>query len=99
MTHDGQPIYRVVGYTAEGTAVTADKVANSYNYSARTNGTAVASLILGLVCPPLAIPFGHIARQQILDTGERGDGLAIAGLVLGYVSIALCAIAVLVIAL
>ena len=30
---------------------------------------------------------GHIARRQIRQTAERGDGLATGGLVLGYMAI------------
>jgi hypothetical protein len=52
---------------------------------------AIASLILGIlfVLFPLSIPavvFGHIALSQIKRSAGRlgGAGLAIAGLVLGY---------------
>jgi len=38
--------------------------------------------------PLLAIPFGHIARSQIRRTGEQGSGVALAGLILGYLSLA-----------
>jgi hypothetical protein len=37
----------------------------------------------------LAVIFGHIALSQIRHTGQGGRGLAIAGLVLGYVGLAL----------
>jgi hypothetical protein len=57
----------------------------------RTSGLAIASLVCG-ICQlgfPLpisivAIFLGHSARRRIRQTGERGDGLAGAGLVLGY---------------
>lgn len=60
-----------------------------------TSGVAVASLIcgiaefftLGIAAVP-AVILGHVARANIKRTGERGDGLAIAGLVLGYLGIA-----------
>jgi len=62
----------------------------------RTNGLAVASLVCGVVqffvplpASILAIVFGHIARGQIRRTGENGDGLALAGLVLGWVELVL----------
>jgi hypothetical protein len=49
---------------------------------------AVASLVCSLVCLGfLGIIFGHIAVSQINRTGEEGKGLAIAGLVIGYVSL------------
>lgn len=41
--------------------------------------TAVLGLgIVGIIC-------GHIARSQIRRTGDAGDGLALAGLIVGYV--------------
>lgn len=64
-----------------------------------TNAFAVAALVLGILgwtlLPVLgsvgAILFGHIARGQIrrADGREDGDGLAQAGLILGWVSIGL----------
>jgi hypothetical protein len=59
-----------------------------------TNGLAIAALVLGIlwlywVGSILAVIFGHIALSQIRHTGQRGRGLAIAGLVLGYVGLAL----------
>ena len=63
---------------------------------AKTNGFALASLICGLAPfifgPPAAIPaivFGHVARHQIKRTGEQGAGLALAGLILGWVTVIL----------
>ena len=41
----------------------------------------------------LAIVFGHLARGQIRRTGEKGDGLALAGLVLGWAEVVLISIA------
>ncbi|MBB1116708.1 DUF4190 domain-containing protein [Stenotrophomonas sp. W1S232] len=62
-----------------------------------TNGYAVASLVMGILgwsmIPLLgsigAIVFGHLARAQIRRQPQQGDGLALAGLILGWVSIAL----------
>ena len=61
------------------------------------NTLATAALVLGLfgVAIP-AIICGHIARGQIRRTGEHGDGLAVAGLVLGYGAIAFMAILIVV---
>lgn len=53
---------------------------------------AIASLVLSLVgIPLLGIIFGHVALVQIKRTNgyERGRGLAIAGLIIGYAEIAL----------
>ena len=40
----------------------------------------------GLTAIP-AVICGHIARRQMKQTAERGDGLATSGLVLGYMAI------------
>lgn len=55
-----------------------------------TNGMAIASLICAFVFWPLAIIFGHIALGQIRQSNgmQTGRGLAIAGLVLGYIALA-----------
>ena len=58
---------------------------------AGTNQYAVASLVCGVAGVLMGLPaipavvLGHISRRQIRRTGEQGDGLAVAGLVLGYV--------------
>jgi hypothetical protein len=52
-----------------------------------TNTYAIVALVLGLVLPPAAVPFGHVARAQIRRTGQRGSGMALAGLILGYYSL------------
>ncbi|WP_161987373.1 DUF4190 domain-containing protein [Prescottella subtropica] len=50
-----------------------------------TNTLAVLALVFGILGGVLAIPFGHIARRQIRRSGEDGNGLALAGLILGYI--------------
>lgn len=45
---------------------------------------AVAALISSFLVAPLGIVFGHIARHQIKRTGESGSGMALAGLIIGY---------------
>ncbi len=63
-----------------------------------TNGFAIASLVCGILflCAGifgsiLAVVFGHIALVQIKRSGdmESGRGLAIAGLVIGYIGLGL----------
>ena len=67
----------------------------------RTSGFAIASLILSLVWvfwlgSVLAVIFGHIALNEIRrDPAVRGRGLAVAGLVLGYVGLALLLLGIL----
>ena len=66
-------------------------------YSAKTNTLAIVSLVTSIVGLSLiGIITGHISMSQIKKTGEQGRGLAIAGLVIGYVGIALGIIAVMV---
>lgn len=50
-----------------------------------TNGFAIAALVSSLLCAPLGIVFGFVARGQIRRTGEQGDGLALAGIIIGIV--------------
>jgi hypothetical protein len=69
--------------------------AGTHIYSAvtgrqRTNTLALLSLIFGLFGFGLVpIVLGHIARAQVRRTGEAGRGMALAGLILGYVIVAL----------
>jgi hypothetical protein len=65
----------------------------------RVNGLAVASLVCGIgtfftmgVAAIPAVVLGHAARRTIRRTGERGDGVALSGLILGWAGIALFAI-------
>jgi peptidyl-prolyl cis-trans isomerase B (cyclophilin B) len=50
---------------------------------------AVAALVCAFLFAPLAILFGHLSLAQIKRTGEDGRGLAIAGLIIGYIATAL----------
>ncbi len=69
----------------------------------RVNGLAVASLVTGLFfwCCEIpgiaAIVLGHIALEQIEKSGgmQRGRGMAIAGIVLGWVGIGIVGVLVL----
>jgi hypothetical protein len=67
----------------------------------KTSGLAVASLVLGIAQLLVgifagipAIITGHLARNRIRQTGEKGAGLALAGLILGYIGVALTVIVV-----
>ena len=87
----------------ELTALTADLPAGAvptvwpvpvYQPPATTNSLARASLVLGvaefftmgLTAIP-AIICGHMAKREMRQTGQRGDGLATSGLVLGYMAV------------
>jgi len=88
---------------AELMALTADLPAGAmpaawpvpvYQPPTSTNSLARASVILGvaeffsmgLTAVP-AVICGHVAKREMRETGQRGDGLATAGLVLGYMAI------------
>jgi uncharacterized membrane protein len=69
-----------------------------------TSGKAIASLVLGIggflifpvVLSILAIVFGRSAKREIAERpGLGGAGLATAGIVLGWIGVALTVIAVL----
>ncbi|WP_051393556.1 DUF4190 domain-containing protein [Glycomyces arizonensis] len=54
---------------------------------------AIAAMVVGIVgaCNPIGILgliFGTIARRQIRETGEQGDGFAVTGIVLGWIGVA-----------
>lgn len=65
-----------------------------------TNGLAIASLVISIAALPLAclcygIPgvllgptgaiMGHVSRRQIQQDGQQGDGLALAGMIIGWI--------------
>jgi hypothetical protein len=51
-----------------------------------TNGLAIASLILSILgFSIVGAILGHVALSQIKRTNEAGSGLAIAGIILGWV--------------
>lgn len=74
----------------------------------RTEGTAVASLVLGIagfiICPLipsiLAIVFGNQAQGKIRqDPSLEGDGMAKAGVILGWIGVGLAALGILIVIL
>jgi hypothetical protein len=70
------------------------------SFVGKTNGLAVGALVaslLGLFCGVglvVGLVLGYIARRQIDDSGgvQRGRGLAVAAIVVGWVGIALAVI-------
>src|SRR5262245_59138218 len=65
-----------------------------YAATGGTNGMAIASLVLGIlwldwIGSTLALIFGYVALSQIKRRQQKGRGLAIAGIVLGWIGIAL----------
>lgn len=70
---------------------------SGYPMPGPTNGYAIASLVLGIlwiwwIGSVLALIFGYIARKQIMERNEGGNGLAIAGIVLGWVGVGVLAL-------
>jgi hypothetical protein len=71
-----------------------------------TNNLAVISLVVailsfvahivpfvgGAAMAIVAVITGHMARKQISQTGETGHGLATAGMIIGYIHLAILAI-------
>lgn len=71
---------------------TADTPAVAQPHSARTNSLAIASFALSLsgltfFAQIAGIITGHMALNQIRQTGESGHGLAKAGLIISYVTV------------
>src|SRR5918995_1248899 len=69
-----------------------------YQSTPKTNGLAIASLVLGIaqiflciIGGILSLVFGYIARRQIDESGgtQGGRGMAIAGIILGWIGIGL----------
>ena len=61
-----------------------------------TSSLAIAALVCGIIqfcglfpAGIAAVVLGHLARRKIRRTGERGRGLATAGLILGYIGVGL----------
>lgn len=57
------------------------------------NGMSIAAMVLGIVgvCSPiglLGLIFGTIAKRQIAERGEEGEGFAVTGIVLGWIAVA-----------
>ena len=59
---------------------------------AKTNTLAIIALVSSFFISLLGVILRHIALNQIKTTGEGGRGLAIAALVIGYVSMALAVV-------
>lgn len=67
----------------------------AYPAPGATNGFAIASLVCSCIgIGLLGIIFGHVARRQIRVQGQGGDGMAIAGIVLGWVGLVISVIAI-----
>jgi hypothetical protein len=52
-------------------------------YGRPTNTLAILALVLAFIFAPAGLILGIVARKQIRRTGEDGDGLALAGIIVG----------------
>src|SRR5438874_5729355 len=74
-----------------------------YTATRGTSGFAIASLVLGIlwvyfIGSILAIVFGFVALNQIKQRNQNGRGMAIAGLVLGFIELGLLVLVIVVLA-
>lgn len=56
---------------------------------ALNNGLAITAFVAAFVFPPAAVVLGHVSHHEAKVAGRQPSGLATAGLVLGYIFIAL----------
>jgi Domain of unknown function (DUF4190) len=80
-----------------GSPVTYPPTYPAYAYGApmpigqKTNSLAITAMVLaltGLACgltSPIGAIMGHVARRQIRQRGEGGDGMALAGIIVGWI--------------
>jgi hypothetical protein len=68
----------------------------------KTNGMALASMVVSIVGVVLLVCYGiggaaglvgailgHVSRRQVRERGEGGDGMALAGIIVGWVTVGL----------
>ncbi len=89
--------FPVATYAPGGEGVASSSAGTPVSFPARTGGLPIASLVLGIVSMLCIGPFtgipaiitGHMALGRIRRSGgaQKGQGLATAGLILGYVSL------------
>jgi hypothetical protein len=72
----GQPAYGQQGYAPPGYGYPPA-------YARPTNTMAILALVMAFVFAPAGLILGIVARRQIRRTGEDGDGLALAGIIVG----------------
>lgn len=59
------------------------------NTNEKTNTLAIIGLIVAFFVPLVGAILGHVALSQIKKTGEGGRGVALAGVIIGWVFTAL----------
>jgi Domain of unknown function (DUF4190) len=81
----GPPGYPPPGYGASGYGMTGYPGV----HVRPTNTMAILALVMAFVFAPAGLVLGIVARRQIRQTGEDGDGLALAGIIVGGIVTAL----------
>lgn len=88
----GQPQYGQPGYPPSGAPASYGQAGyGGYGpptyVPQPTNGLAIASMILSIAgFGPVGAIMGHVARTQIRERNEQGDGFALAGIIVGWVT-------------
>jgi hypothetical protein len=88
LPQQSSPAYRSTGYALTPTGY--PPAGYPYPVANPTNGMAVAALVCALaglvtcVSAPVGAILGHVARRQIRERGGQGDGMAVAGIVVGW---------------
>lgn len=88
-TYPTPPAYSAPAYPAAAAAAQPQPQAPYYPAQPKTNVLGIVTLVLGILGFGL-IPVitGHIALGQIRRTNEDGRGITLAGLILGYITLA-----------
>ncbi|WP_155374030.1 DUF4190 domain-containing protein [Catellatospora vulcania] len=74
----------------------------------RTNGMAIGAMVTALagvlllcfygvpalILGPLGAILGHVARRKIRESGEDGDGMALTGIIVGWIATALAVLVI-----
>ena len=86
----GQPGYGVPGYgPPPGYGAPGYGPPPGYGYPPPTNTLAILALVMAFVFSPVGLVLGVVARRQIRETQEQGDGLALVGIIVGGIGTAL----------
>ena len=72
-----------------------DQTSTPAPQSAKTNTMAILALVFAFVFSPVGAILGHIALGQIKKSGEDGRGLALAGVIIGWIGTAVFILAIL----
>jgi hypothetical protein len=94
------PAYAAPGYPPSPYGAAYQFPGQYQQFRPPTEGLAIASLVLscvgiaslclygvgGLVLGPLGAILGHVAKRRIRNTGAGGDGMALAGIIVGWIA-------------